>query len=721
MADLVFSLDKLSAGEALHILVEAAHDLASARNAGRGSALRHLVLISVKPPEGHIGGYTLCHPDLSALKGDAKELAAKRMAIDAVRGAYKRLTAKEPRSDREELSSRAWPWPASVIKLLKDSMEQERVPATPFDDQSLFVGRNLTNQRAAEILTDLSFYGTHTLAAGAITPDGAFDLFHVKDDVERKSALPSAEAGDFFADCTRLACFPCNGAIVFLPPDFRPNAESLAHFCALIETAWTAFFGGEFRRLHDRLAAVLTEEDVDETTEGTRTHYVLLGLAGLEFLSQVGFAPDAESLAGCEVFDLRGSSERAAHLRETIAESAISQDEEPIGYHLELRRTRYQDVSQVQFERLQRRKEEIEHQLAYLTSIAQPSPMLLRFSQRQLPALADLLRSYPGRVLEEGRIKYGFQATQIHREGLHFMWVEPDVVMTEMDPLMRWQRSDDPPMRFWLDPFWARYYHGQGNTCLVFTPHGTALFPSMHAWDVGSMDAYMREIMGEWFHGVFDMRPLPPRPIYLFDGVADPDAKIDIAVLDYDGFRPLSTRLGWMSDHLTILDELGAERFVEELARMISGRKIDERITAQAETARLAFDAAAAEVSGHIAERTSALADLITQELDRIITETNKTTQEARALNDRLLTLRALFETMVQTKNEAEMLTAVTQQKLQEVRQTTDQLARQVEQELTRAEQVRTALDQQISSAIEGLRTTRYALQRRLDDLKKLT
>lgn len=714
MADLIFPLDNLSAGQSLHILAEAARELAAA-NADKASALRHLALISVRPPEGRIGSYTLCYPDFSALKGDKKELSQQKAALDALREAYRRLTTRPPRTDREDHSPQAWPWPLCVIKLLEHSRWQEGATAVPLDNESLFVGRDLTHRRAAEILTDLSFFGTHTLAAGTTTADGAFDLFHVKTEAERKSALPSALAGDFFSDCTRLAAYSCHGAIVFLPPNFNPQTEALAHFCMLLEAGWPAFFGSDLRRLYDRLAAVIAEESANETTGATERRYTLLGLADLEFRSQVGYAPDAESLAGCEVFELRTSSERAAHLRDEIARA-----KPPIGYHLELRRTRYRDVSQVQFERLQRRQEEIEQQLAYLTSIAQPSPMLLRFTQRQLPALADLLRSYPGRVLEEGRIKYGFQATRLHPEGLHFLWIEPDVVMTEMDPLMRWQKSDDLPMRFWLDPFWARYYHGQGNPCLVFTPHGMALFPSMHAWDVGSMDAYMREIMGVWFHGSLDVRTIPARPIYLFDGIADADAKIEITVLDFDGFQPLKARLGWMTDHLTILDDLGAERFIEELARMIKDRTIDEGMAARAEEAQHKFDHAADGVSGHVAEHTIALTRLITRELDRIIDETNTTTAQARALNERLLDLRALYETMAQVNREAETLTAETRKKLREVRQTTDQLATEVEHELSRAEDVRAQLDRQIGAAIDSLRSTRYTLQHRLDDLKQM-
>jgi hypothetical protein len=67
------------------------------------------------------------------------------------------------------------------------------------------------------------------------------------------------------------------------------------------------------------------------------------------------------------------------------------------------------------------------------------------------------------------------------------------------------------------------------------------------------MDAHLRTIMRQWFHGHGPVPDVPPRPIYVFEGELGVQRDIQIGLLDNDGFIDLHTRLGWLNRNLDIL------------------------------------------------------------------------------------------------------------------------------------------------------------------------
>ncbi len=146
-----------------------------------------------------------------------------------------------------------------------------------------------------------------------------------------------------------------------------------------------------------------------------------------------------------------------------------------------------------------------------------------------------------------------------------------------MDQLGFWERDGQPPIQFWLDPFWARHYHGRGES-LIFVPDRHYLSPMMHPASADQIDAYLREIIGQWFHGkVWRAEASPTRPIYLFDPDLAGPGHLTIAVLNLDQFVPLTQKLDWLNANLhlrvarlrgeEILQQLDAAMTAEEIAQ----------------------------------------------------------------------------------------------------------------------------------------------------------
>lgn len=680
--------------------------LATAAEKHQGKYLEGVELIF---PSDSIFGtlVSLRVPDpYTAAKPQAME-ADRRRVFDELIAAYRKIKEGEP--GQRAPAGQSMPLARGLCRLLLVPGKAQDKTSLIMEDEYLVVGREMNKETIERIFRELSVHATHTRMSGAETRLGSRYLFYVKDDHHRRSSFLSLAAGETFTGCQLLQGFRSGDFTVFLPEGAAPGAGELDYFCRLLVSAPGIFETGEIEKAgREKVKAGLLAA-ITRWPGGIE----FLHLAGLRFYDQALFTRPAPEHVIFEFLDLK-SGERSAETLKTKLRAAEPQ----VGYRLELRSTQHLDRDKV--ERLYEEKTRIEYQIAYRESISRPRPVLLRFTQKQLPALADVIRSFPLKVIHDGGLKYGFQATQYEPAGFHFILVDPwEAAEARLDPLPLWEDLDPWPMRFRLDPFWARYYYDQAGTAMVFVPEGTALFPPMHDWDRTSMDRYLRETMGNWFRGQEGIEEIPENPVYIFDGVPRPAAEIRISVLDQEHFEPLHTRLGWINDNLIVTKAIGIEKLVSNMARDVTWQELHRKIKADAGKIQRDFEETAAFAGQQMAAAIKELTGSLTEEVNRVVEKTFQMAGEVKKLDEQL---RAWEEVAKGIKT---ILDEVEKQRSTAVRQTVKSqnefynMVRQIEFEIATSRRNRKEVEKKITIEIEKLKKSYQNLKEKLFSLKK--
>ncbi len=627
MADPYYYFKGLSPLQTFRTIIGAAENVVE-------SEKKFLFLIEIDAAHDALGvSPAIAFPDLRGRSTSAANRKAWEQALNGIVKSYKAV-AKDQKVVRGPRTETCRALPEGLAWLLLNSEgDSGAEPMSASGAERLVVVRGLGADRAAEVFNDLCFHATHTRVAAARTDPGdeRFHLFHVLDDPERKSSFQSAVAGELLSDCSILNGFASGPFSIFLPRGIAPDKNALRLFRKTLEAA-PSLFGGKTVKLNNRVIAALDRAPRDGDEDSKQARYDILPLAGLRFSSQVNYVPDADYHAEFQVHQLFESTRGLARLRTSIAEATPY-----IGYRLKLAPARRPETVETERSRLVEQVSRIEFKLAYLDSISTPRPILLRFSHKQLPALADVIRAQPGRVIRNGCLKYAYQGRYEHG-GVHYLFISPEFTASEaFDPLLEWEDLDDAPMRFWLDPSWARYYHGKGAECLLFVPENTTLLPTMHAWDMdGSMDQYMRDILGRWFRGREGVGKIPRSPVYIFDGTDDPDAPIRITVLNFENFKRLKERLGWINDNLFVMEAVRNEERIEAMASRKIREELDGAIARGAEADAGSFREVARETGAAISMELKGLTTTITGEITNVVESTMKTIDELRTLEARL-------------------------------------------------------------------------------------
>jgi hypothetical protein len=302
-----------------------------------------------------------------------------------------------------------------------------------------------------------------------------------------------------------------------------------------------------------------------------------------------------------------------------------------IGYRLRLRRSSYQANVEMELEKLRIKRAEVDQRIAHLESVAQQRPYLLRFGPGQLRALADTLYSFSVESLsgEEGGVRYAFRANRHAPAGFHYLLVGPQTVLRELDPLHLY--GNEPPIRFWLDPSWARYYPDAGNVCYVFVPEHTALSPSLHTWQTEDMDRHLRRMLESRWQRETGERAFPQGAYYVFDAASPDGQDLNLTVLAPSDFGLPQARLHWISDNLTVSQGIPIERYLSGTAEALGWQRIANDAAGAAAAAQAAFQAAvratreqfAAELSLMVREIKSGTENVIL-EIVRLIPELEK-------------------------------------------------------------------------------------------------
>lgn len=631
----------------------------------------------------------------------------RRQVFDELIAAFRKIKEGEP--GQRAPAGESMPLARGLCRLLLVPGKAQDQPSPIMEDEYLVVGRDMSKETMAKILRELNVHATHTRMSGAETRLGSRYLFYVKDDLHRRSSFLSLVAGETFTGCQLLQGFRSGDFTVFLPEGAAPGAGELDYFCRLLVSAPGIFEISE----RDKTGREKVEAGLLAAVTRWPGAIEFLYLAGLRFYDQALFTRPAPEHVTFEFLDLKSGEKSAETLKARLRAA-----EPRVGYRLELRSTRHLDRDKV--ERLYEEKTRIEYQIAYRESIARPRPVLLRFTRKQLPALADVIRSFPLKVIHDGGLKYGFQATQYEPAGFHFILVDPwEAAEARLDPLPLWEDLDPWPMRFRLDPFWARYYYDQAGTAMVFVPEGTALFPPMHDWDRTSMDQYLRETMEHWFRSREGIEEIPEHPIYIFDGVPRPTAEIRISVLDRERFEPLHTRLGWINDNLVVTKAIGIEKLISNMAKEITWQELHRSIMADAEKIQQDFEDTAAHAGQQMATTVKELTGSLTEEVNRVVEKTFHMAGEVRKMDEQL---RAWEEVAKGIKT---ILDEVDRQRNTAARQTVKSqnefynMVRQIEYEIATSQRNRDEIEKKIADEIEKLKKSYQKLKERLFNLKK--
>ena len=704
MPDYCLFFEDLSPNESLRLLAEAvATDAAIA-----------LPALQVEVNRGAFGvAVTLMIPEKH--KQNIVEARQYQQAVVGLTRRYQAMKAAEPR--RMAARAEGLPPAKGLTWLL---LHCEPVPTPTETREFLLVGHGLNADRAAQVFEDLRFHATSVRLSAADSQGGQRYFFHALDDPARHSSLAAALAGEAFADLNLLHCRETTTLKLFLPPEADPDTAALSHFSqilgavpSLLDVPGPLIDEGLFVAIDPNQRGA----SLDETT---RTVYDILYLGSLTFHGEAHFSRQASREIAFDIPKLESSREALSRLRHAIADG-----KQHVGYRLELRPTQHREPIDQERARLYERQAEIDYKLAYLDSISRAKPQLLRFTQKQLPALAAMVRALPQQVLRQGFPRYAFQALENDPAGgYHYLFVDPrEVVLTDLDPLPAWQTSEDPPMRFWLDPFWARYYHDDLNQCLVFVPQNSALFPTLHGWETATMDGYMRDLVEAWFKG--HTGTVPQAPLYVFDGAfgegtSAGERPLKLAVLDAAAFGPLNLQLGWINDHLVIADAIGLQPFIEKMADASTIAHLADQLARNAATYEAEFDRLLMDTNHKIANKLGELTAIVTRELNKVVSETHHTTERIKEAFSYLHQLDTVREEAGSTSEEAFKLLRRTEGTNKELHRFLEQLNRDVEREIQDAYKLRRGIIGKVTATIRELSTTHDELREKLYQILRL-
>ena len=683
MSDALLYLDQLSATEALEILARVAQTHALPHDVG-----------FVFPPAGLRRLVCLVVPDPGQIKTNPK----RARCFEAMIEAYRTLRGQEPMAQAPQ--GRQTELAAGIADLALDQALTPGEASDPAGDNLVLVD-HADGEQAKALLLELSTHATAVRIAAA----GDRLLFHVKDDHGRKSGFQALMSSGL-AGARVLTGYEVGKHRLFLPRDGAPVRRNLEHFLSLVRLHPQLFHLAETAENQElRLALDRVEEKGAHRVE-------LSDLSRLTFHHDIAFTAKADQPIEFRAVTLESDTAALEQLWSQLQQTHR-------GYRLSLRRTRLRETGERERLRLEEQLAEIRYKLAWLDSAQKPRPVLLRFGPQQLPALADLLRVMPMDTINDENLLYGFQATDHQPGGNHYLMFDPSkMILRDLDPLILWEEAGAPHMRFHLDPFWAKYYHHQDTQSLVCVPHGTALTPTMHDWDQTGMDTWLRKVMTHWFRESEALAKIPARPIYLFDGQPEKDNAIQITVLDQDGFQPLITRLGWLTDNLTLLQALDTERFISGLANEASRRELASAIEMGARESAVRLETMASEVSRDMAGVLEVMTHTLGRELNKVADETQTMVERIRHIRKELREWEQAEAEMKAFAREIRRRKVEVTRKSDENRTRFGEMEERVRRQLASSRSKRMQLLEDINNEVRALRETREYIRDRMFDLK---
>lgn len=612
--------------------------------------------------------------------------------------------------------------PSDTLSLRDGVLWLLTLPAQDEEPAPVFVGEYLVAlgddaTRAEQLLRMIAATATQVAVTAWSGDQAQGYLFHVLADPDRDEAfttLVEPQARTTVLRAYEAGRYQGEHWLVFAPANQAPARHTLAGFASLHRLADGLFHPPgqpEGSTLRGRKLLVAIAPRLDAPTNGQPPLDVFY-LRHLTFSPRERFAPAVRPPSPVRVWSLQNSAAALDHLRQAIDAAGKAQGLR-VGYHLRLRSTRFVAEPHRDRDRLLEQKELIEQKLEYLDSTELPRPKLLRFSEQQLPVLADYIRSYPMRVLaDQIAVRYAFQSTRPDGTGFHFLLIDPSrAPQIEVDPLPRWERFGDPTIRFWLDPFWARFYLGEGET-LVYVPEGHYLTPTMHATTKRELDDYMRAVIGQWCRPEEGVPPIPAKPLYLFEPHATEVNHLEIVVLDHAQFLPLGRRLDWLNKHLHVRHTREKGHLIlDRISDVLSEDELLSQLDATKAERAQRLKATITEGAEQVAQSTQQLAQLLTDDLQAILKLSQDTLQSLGEAKERLNQLYLAQNQALALEKAASSAADQLKTTIAAAGKETDALRTAVQTETTRAEQAH----QEAESRIAQLDQLYAQLRDRLD------
>lgn len=282
------------------------------------------------------------------------------------------------------------------------------------------------------------------------------------------------------------------------------------------------------------------------------------------------------------------------------------------GYRVRLADTEASQGRALDVSQIEEQIEELTDELKLLKALDHAKQQhLLRFSDAQLPAMVDGLRHFSREALKSGLFKYAASHSAGTSGPSHYLLY--DQTHRALDQLIAehfWRvRTEDRPIRYWLDPFVAQAVAGteEKSSWRVFVPMGKMLLPGLRHFS-GNVDDALKTIIGTQFPQDLDLPSGDDKPLlFLMSDSPEPDVDMEIEILDKDQFGDLKTELRWINDYLTVksprrvaredlarlADDLYAGELAETVKTEATARVAENRATWRADTAQIARDAAA--------------------------------------------------------------------------------------------------------------------------------
>lgn len=436
------------------------------------------------------------------------------------------------------------------------------------------------------------------VAYGKLDGRYSYSLYHVHQNIP----LDGVEQAEQLPDCQWLNCYTfeyhrLNGSgpgghyTIALPDHIVPLRENLQLFGHILLMAPELFGGRKSSTPPDILAVVYEDKHKLILTYTADVDFVLYPLE----TAQVS-APD-----DCYFYSLENSQEALDHLHKRIEQQRQEQQriqlpalepvianqiqqqsamnpKQPIGYELRLQFAHYREFSRQEFDDgTGLRAEAIQHEFALLAQLEielaerqkeleilgkKPHPILLCFTQHQLPSLVDVLREFPADQL--GKVHYAFAGSKDNHlrwnvpEGVHFLYLREPLNEQAIDRLLGWEDHQTTHLRrrYWLDPYWAEEYFNHRTNVELYVPYGMRLWPSLHSWYQKDMNSYLLGLLTRWQNGHEETEriPLEKDVLFVFDGhPSGPD--LGLLILDKSEFVPINNAhcISWINTNLHLV------------------------------------------------------------------------------------------------------------------------------------------------------------------------
>lgn len=292
----------------------------------------------------------------------------------------------------------------------------------------------------------------------------------------------------------------------------------------------------------------------------------------------------------------------------------------PLGYRVRLEAIADRTALERDVEVLREEIAEREAEIELIRALSAPQLRLLRFTDAQLPALVDALSRLPPALFQSADLRYAAAHAAGRSEPAHYLLYDPARVALE--GYLRehtWRgRTEDHPIRYWLDPHAAQAMDRDSARILVFAPVRHRLLPAIDSFG-GRLGETLRLVLGNLFADGSAVLDLPgAEPVFLFSPATLGGADMDVELLDRRWFEPVHLSLRWINDYMVVRAPRVPDRdILARLAEDLYEGHVATDLHAGADAARAGLVAAWDEAEAAVQAQIGAVVQHVATEIDR--------------------------------------------------------------------------------------------------------